>query len=124
MIETWGLTATPPSENSPGTIYANKLRSLAVESPPAFICHYYNFYFAHTAGGRMIGKKVSEVALDGWMGEFYKWEGDVRKLLDAVRNSLNMMADDWSQEEKQACLEETPTTFKDSGSLLQLISQQ
>ena len=27
--------------------------------PQAFICHFYNVYFAHTAGGRMIGKKVT-----------------------------------------------------------------
>ena len=26
------------------------LRELAVSSPPAFICHYYNHYFAHTGG--------------------------------------------------------------------------
>ena len=38
------------------------LSRLAVDSPPAFICHYYNFYFAHTAGGRMIGQTVSRVS--------------------------------------------------------------
>lgn len=32
-----------------------------MNNPPAFICHYYNHYFAHTAGGRMIGAKVSQV---------------------------------------------------------------
>lgn len=34
------------------------LEQAASEDPAAFICHFYNFYFAHTAGGRMIGKKV------------------------------------------------------------------
>lgn len=38
--------------------YSRLLKELAANDPPAFICHYYNFYFAHTAGGRMIGNKV------------------------------------------------------------------
>jgi hypothetical protein len=25
-------------------------------APQVFVTHFYNFYFAHTAGGRMIGK--------------------------------------------------------------------
>lgn len=39
--------------------YAKHLKQLAADDPQSFICHYYNYYFAHTAGGRMIGKKVS-----------------------------------------------------------------
>jgi heme oxygenase (biliverdin-producing, ferredoxin) len=39
---------------------------------PAFICHYYNHYFAHTAGGRMIGKKMSNLLLDGTVLQFYQ----------------------------------------------------
>jgi heme oxygenase len=70
----------------------------------------------------MIGKKVSEMALDGWMGEFYQWNGDVKQLLEGVRTALNAMAENWSPEEKQACLEETPSTFHYSGTLLKLIS--
>jgi heme oxygenase len=38
--------------------YAKHLKQLAADDPQSFICHYYNYYFAHTAGGRMIGKKV------------------------------------------------------------------
>lgn len=34
------------------------LHGLSVSHPSAFICHFYNFYLAHTAGGVMIGKKV------------------------------------------------------------------
>jgi len=34
------------------------LRQLAKDNPQAFLCHFYNIYFAHTAGGRMIGTKV------------------------------------------------------------------
>lgn len=69
----------------------------------------------------MIGAQVSKAALDGWMGEFYKWDGDVRQLLGNVRDSLNIMAEGWSREEKDRCLEETPSTFQFSGSLLKLI---
>lgn len=44
--------------DGPGATYAKLVRELADKDPAAFICHYYNFYFAHTAGGRMIGNKV------------------------------------------------------------------
>lgn len=30
------------------------------------------------AGGRMIGKSVSNAVLDGWTGAFYEWDGDVK----------------------------------------------
>jgi len=47
-----------PQPDGPGATYGKKLTELAKSDPQAFICHYYNFYFAHTAGGRMIGNKV------------------------------------------------------------------
>lgn len=52
----------PPAvkEDGPGMTYAKYLKQLAAEDPQSFICHYYNYYFAHTAGGRMIGKKVGQ----------------------------------------------------------------
>ena len=39
--------------------------ALAATNPPEFICHFYNVYFAHSAGGKMIGRKVSEMCLNG-----------------------------------------------------------
>ena len=48
------------------------LQELATAAPPAFLCHYYNIYFAHTAGGRMIGAKVASMILDGAELAFYK----------------------------------------------------
>ena len=42
-----------PTVGKAGRDYAELLRT--IESVPEFVCHYYNFYFAHTAGGRMIG---------------------------------------------------------------------
>lgn len=41
------------SQDGPGMTYARKIADLAVTDPPTFICHYYNFYFAHTAGGEL-----------------------------------------------------------------------
>lgn len=47
-----------PEPSSPGLSYARYLEELSEKDPQAFICHFYNVYFAHSAGGRMIGKKV------------------------------------------------------------------
>lgn len=48
------------------------LKQLAEEDPPVFLCHFYNIYFAHTAGGRMIGTKVASMILDSQQLNFYK----------------------------------------------------
>jgi heme oxygenase len=58
-----------PSVGEFGVSYANALQQMEI---PAFLCHYYNWYFAHTAGGRMIGKQISKLLLDGKTLEFYK----------------------------------------------------
>ena len=71
----------------------------------------------------MIGKSVSNAVLDGWTGAFYEWEGDVKQLLDGVRASINGIAEWWSREEKDACLQETPATFAWGGKLVQLITE-
>lgn len=52
-----GYTIPEPSE--PGLTYACYLEELSEKDPQAFICHFYNVYFAHSAGGRMIGRKVT-----------------------------------------------------------------
>lgn len=49
-----------PEPSSPGLNYASYIEELSKKDPQAFICHFYNTYFAHSAGGRMIGKKVSK----------------------------------------------------------------
>ncbi|KXZ53880.1 hypothetical protein GPECTOR_6g798 [Gonium pectorale] len=116
---------TPPAlaEDGPGLTYVRLLEKVAKEDPPAFICHYYNFYFAHTAGGIMIGKRVSSMVLDSHTLEFYKWHtGDVNVMLDGVRRSINIMAESWSDAAKAHCLEETEASFKYSGLILQCIT--
>ena len=55
-----GLEPEAPRADSAAAAYVEVITKLAAEDPPAFICHFYNFYFAHTAGGRMIGKQVSQ----------------------------------------------------------------
>jgi len=68
-----------PEAGVAGMRYSDELRNMisvkdngTTEGIPEFICHYYNFYFAHLAGGRMIGKQMSKMLLDGETLEFYK----------------------------------------------------
>lgn len=65
------------------------LSDLARDKPEVFICHFYNTYFAHTAGGRMIGAKVSSMVLDNKQLQFYKYRSDVKQLLENVRDQIN-----------------------------------
>ncbi|XP_057967379.1 heme oxygenase 1, chloroplastic-like [Malania oleifera] len=110
-----------PEPSSPGISYSLYLKELSEKDPQAFLCHFYNIYFAHTAGGRMIGKKVAEKLLDKKELEFYKWDGDLSELLRNVREKLNRVAESWNREEKNHCLEETEKSFKYSGDILRLI---
>jgi heme oxygenase len=62
-----------PQVGARGKEYAAELRRLSREGTiPEFMCHFYNFYFAHTAGGRMIGKQMSALLLENRTIEFYK----------------------------------------------------
>ncbi|KAE8664325.1 Heme oxygenase 1 [Hibiscus syriacus] len=110
-----------PEPSSPGVTYSEYLKELSDKDPQAFICHFYNIYFAHSAGGRMIGKKVAEKILDNKELEFYKWDGDLSQLLQNVRDKLNKVAESWTREEKNHCLEETEKSFNYSGEILRLI---
>ncbi|GMP60119.1 hypothetical protein CsSME_00023124 [Camellia sinensis var. sinensis] len=110
-----------PEPSSPGVSFANYLEELSEKDPQAFLCHFYNTYFAHTAGGRMIGKKVAEKILNNKELEFYKWNGNLSQLLQNVREKLNSVAESWTREEKDHCLEETEKSFKFAGDILRLI---
>ena len=63
-----------PEVGPAGSKYAKTLSGMvkSEEDIPEFMCHYYNYYFAHLAGGRMIGKSMSKLLLDGETLEFYK----------------------------------------------------
>ncbi|MCD7468352.1 Heme oxygenase 1 [Datura stramonium] len=110
-----------PEPSTPGLSYARYLEELSEKDPQSFICHFYNTYFAHSAGGRMIGRKVAEKILDKKELEFYKWDGELSQLLQNVREKLNKVAENWTREEKNHCLEETEKSFKFSGDILRLI---
>ncbi|XP_019189601.1 PREDICTED: heme oxygenase 1, chloroplastic-like [Ipomoea nil] len=110
-----------PEPSEPGLNYARILEELSQNDPQAFLCHFYNIYFAHSAGGRMIGRKVAEKILNKKELEFYKWDGDLSQLLQNVREKLNKVADSWTREQKDHCLEETEKSFKLSGDILRLI---
>lgn len=47
-----------PEPSNPGVSYAKYLNGLAEKSAPLFLCHFYNIYFSHIAGGQVIGRQV------------------------------------------------------------------
>ena len=56
--------------------------------------------------------QVSEMILNNEVLEFYKWDGDVKEKLAAVKDRINELADTWTREQKDHCLEETQVSFK------------
>ena len=118
----WMLTydaSLSPLNLSEGAIqYANFLKDIVQQSVPKFMCHYYNHYFAHTAGGRMIGAKMSELLLENKVLKFYQWDGDVKVMLDDTKRKIDQLANTWSEHEKIECMEETMATFKYGGLLM------
>lgn len=112
-------TLTRPLQTNYGKAYAKFLEETAKVSIPRFLCHYYNHYFAHTAGGRMIGAKMAELLLDKKVLKFYQWEvPDVKVLIDETKKKIDVIASTWSDAEKKQCLEETMATFTYGGSLM------
>ncbi|CAJ1972664.1 unnamed protein product [Sphenostylis stenocarpa] len=110
-----------PNPSSAGLTYAKYLEELAETSAPLFLSHFYNIYFSHIAAGQVIGKKVSDMLLEGEELEFYKWEGDVPELLKDVRDKLNKLSEHWSRDEKNRCLKETPKAFRFMGQIVLLL---
>ncbi|GMI92796.1 hypothetical protein HRI_002948900 [Hibiscus trionum] len=105
-----GYAVGEPS--APGITYAHYLKQLSDKDPQAFICHFYNVYFANSAGGRIISKKVTKEILDNKELEFYKWDGDLSHLLQSMRDKLNRVSENWSRDDKNRCLEETQKSFQ------------
>lgn len=108
-----------PNVGCPGGMYAKKLKDMVKgdEDIPEFMCHYFNYYFAHLAGGRMIGKKMSKLLLDGETLEFYKWGENVNELKPRVKNLIEELAKQWSREERDNCINATAGAFKGGGGL-------
>ena len=113
---TYGLSAPAPSPQA--TEYADYLQSLDTN---VFVVHFYNYYFAHTAGGRMIGQTVMDSVFGGHLFEFYKWERDVKEILTEVKAKIDTVADKWTREQKDASLAATGETFNKSVALLRVL---
>lgn len=90
-------------------------------SPQVFVTHFYNYYFAHTAGGRMIGKTVMDTVFGGHLFAFYRWDGDVKELLTGVKGRIDALAAGWTRAERDEALAATPDTFAKSGALLRTL---
>ncbi|KAE8714194.1 Heme oxygenase 1 [Hibiscus syriacus] len=114
-----GYAVGEPS--APGITYAQYLKQLSDKDPQAFICHFYNVYFANSSGGRIISKKITEEIPENKELECYKWDGDLCQLLQNVKDKLNKVAENWSRDDKDRCLEETQKSFKFYRYILRLI---
>ncbi|BBG95274.1 heme oxygenase 2 [Prunus dulcis] len=110
-----------PEPSGPGVSYAKYLEELADNSAPLFLCHFYNIYFSHIAGGQVIARQVSEKLLEGRELGFYTWEGDVQELLKGVREKLNNLGVHWTRDDKNKCLRETSKSFRYLGQIVRLI---
>lgn len=121
MVQTYNLAR--PDVGGAGRRYAEELRNMVtttgeeVNGVAEFMCHYYNFYFAHLAGGRMIGKQMSKLLLDGETLEFYKWGGDVNDVKTKVKDDIEEMAQIWLQEERDECINATAGAFRGGGAI-------
>jgi heme oxygenase len=116
MVEEFNLDR--PDVCQPGLTYAKVIRNLGQENTiPEFLCHFYNFYFAHTAGGRMIGKQMAALLLNKKTLEFYKWDGDLNKIKDKVKDDIEGMVSTWSRQEKDRCVGETAAAFRGGGAV-------
>lgn len=102
--------------------YSAYLQGLASSSLPKFICHYYNFYFAHTAGGRMIGKRLMGLLTPDRLLQFYKWDGDVERLVEDTKAKVDAVAAQWSETQRSECLEETREAFRFGSAMLRAIT--
>ncbi|KAH9624624.1 hypothetical protein KSS87_000779, partial [Heliosperma pusillum] len=102
-----------PEPSSPGISYAAYLKELSQKSAPLFLCHFYNSYFSHIAGGQVIAKQVAEKLLGEKELDFYKWDNDAQELLKDVREKLNRLGEHWSRDDKNKCLKEATKSFRE-----------
>eukprot|EP00884_Botryococcus_braunii_P020776 jgi/Botrbrau1/7382/Bobra.0316s0025.1 len=122
----YGMKPLPITDSSPGKVYARHLLELAEKDMPAFLCHFYNTYFAHSAGGTMIGTKLSATLLDRKKLHFYQYEGGARadkNLLQILAGKINELGESLSAAEREHSTAQTKDVFRYAGSLLALIGR-
>lgn len=107
-----------PSIGKWGIEYSQLLNNNNDGNLPSFICHYYNHYFAHTAGGRMIGKQMSSLLLNKKTLEFYKWDDDINEIKVNVKDTLENIISKFTIKEKEECINATADTFRYGGGLM------
>lgn len=112
-----------PQPTPTATRYVNYLRDLAKNNSEAVLCHWYNYYFAHSAGGRMIGRLMQDRLFDGRSFAFYEWDTDVKTILNQVRPIIDEISKDWPRDVKDDCLKETGLAFGYSGTVLQNLAK-
>lgn len=115
-----------PLPTSAATKYVDYMKTLIHKKPESVLCHWYNYYFAHSAGGRMIGRLMQDRLFDGRSFAFYEWEGeggDVKAILNKVRVLIDDVAKDWPADIKEECLKETGLAFGYSGTVLQNLAK-
>lgn len=120
-LNTLGIETTLPTPAA--TRYVHYLRQLVRSKPESVLCHWYNYYFAHSAGGRMIGRLMQDRLFGGHEFQFYKWETDVKQILNKVRAIIDDVASSWSRDVKDDCLKETSLAFGYSGTVLQNLAK-
>ena len=118
-----GLAERTMAEDGPGASYAAALQQMAADDVPSFMCHYYNVYFAHTAGGRMIGKSVSDSILGGQSLKFYEYQGDLAAMSEALKGQIEAVAQTWTDEERKRSVAQTQAAFEYAGTLLKCIQE-
>lgn len=117
------LGVETPQASPAATRYVNYIRDLIQDRPEAVLCHWYNYYFAHSAGGRMIGRLMQDRLFDGRSFAFYEWDTDVKTILNKVRVVIDEVAKDWPRDVKEDCLKETGLAFGYSGTVLENLAK-
>lgn len=116
-----GVPNLEPTEAA--TRYIEYMKNMVATKPEAVLCHWYNYYFAHSAGGRMIGRMMQDKLFDGHHFAFYEWESDVKQLLVPVRETIDKVAENWSRDLKDDCIKETGLAFGFSGTILENLAK-
>ena len=98
-------------------VYPFILTELPPHRPFEWIPKHQPSTLQHTAGGRMIGKKMADVLLDKKVLEFYKWDGNVNKLKGQVKEDIETLVATWSRDEKDECIAGTPAVFSGGGGI-------
>ena len=79
-----------PTVEEPGKTYSAYLKTLVLTNYPGFICHFYNQYFAHTAGGMRIGLNIADKLLGGKKLHFYTWIPNSHNIPTATSNTTSI----------------------------------